>query len=88
MYLIEGQLHEEFSLDAALDRLSQTLPLRLNLPLHSETVIRAAAAFAARLSDSTLALPLDAGQRQSLIEFCQPSPTAHREAETAKAHRG
>jgi len=72
MYLINGQLHEEFSLDAALDQLCQTLPLRLNLPLHSETVIQAAAAFAARLGNSSLTLPLDAGQRQSLIEFCQP----------------
>ncbi|WP_438301758.1 acyl-CoA reductase [Pseudomonas sp. NMS19W] len=72
MYLINGQLHDEFSLDAALDQLHQTLPLRLNLPLHSETVIRAAAAFAVRLSSNAPALPLDAEQRQSLIEFCQP----------------
>ncbi|AXI61438.1 long-chain-fatty-acyl-CoA reductase [Pseudomonas kribbensis] len=72
MYLINGQLHDEFSLDAALDQLRQTLPFQLNLPLHSGTVIQAAAAFAVRLGDSTLALPLDAGQRQSLIEFCQP----------------
>jgi phenylacetate-CoA ligase len=72
MYLINGELHAEFSLGAALDQLRQTLPLRLNLPLHSETVIQAATEFAVRLSDSTLALPLDAEQRQSLIEFCQP----------------
>ncbi|RIJ13421.1 long-chain-fatty-acyl-CoA reductase [Pseudomonas sp. 91RF] len=72
MYLINGHLHDELSLDAALDQLRQTLPLHLSLPLHSDTVIQAAVAFAVRLSDSTLALPLDAGQRQSLIEFCQP----------------
>ncbi|MDI2145248.1 MULTISPECIES: aldehyde dehydrogenase family protein [unclassified Pseudomonas] len=72
MYLINGQLHADFGFDNALDQLRHALPQRLNSPLHSETVIHAAAAFALRLGDVSLALPLDAEQRQSLIEFCQP----------------
>jgi phenylacetate-CoA ligase len=72
MYLINGQLHADIGFDTALDQLRQALPQRLNSPLHSETVIHAAATLALRLGDISLTLPLDAEQRESLIEFCQP----------------
>jgi phenylacetate-CoA ligase len=70
MYLINGELHEDFDLDNALLQLQQTLPQNLSTPLDSATVLTAAAHFAQQLHSAEL--PLDAEQRQALIDFCQP----------------
>lgn len=72
MYLINGQLHTDCTFDAALQQLDLDLPQRLAKALDTAIVLDAAATFAARLQNPDLALPLDAEQRQSLIEFCQP----------------
>lgn len=70
MYLINGELHADVDLDHALAQLHQTLPQRLSTPLHSATVLTAAASFVQQLH--SLELPLDDEQRQALTDFCQP----------------
>ncbi|MGE1173210.1 aldehyde dehydrogenase family protein [Pseudomonas sp. BW7P1] len=72
MYLINGQLHDECTLDFALEQLHLDLPHRLAEALDTSTVLGAVATFARRLQIADPALPLDPGQRQALIEFCQP----------------
>jgi phenylacetate-CoA ligase len=72
MYLIDGQLHNDYLLDAALDQLHQDLPQRLSTVLKRASVLDAVAAFATRLLDPEPALPLEPEHRQSLIEFCRP----------------
>ncbi|MED7666351.1 aldehyde dehydrogenase family protein [Pseudomonas moraviensis subsp. stanleyae] len=72
MYLIDGQLHDIYNLDQALQDLQQALPQHLARPLESSTVIKAVAGFAQRLRDAHTDLPLDSEHRQALIDFCQP----------------
>jgi phenylacetate-CoA ligase len=72
MYLIDGQLHPQFSFDQALDLLEQTLPQHLGTPLESATLISAAWGFAQRLQVDATWLALEDEQRQALIAFCQP----------------
>ncbi|WP_192564881.1 aldehyde dehydrogenase family protein [Pseudomonas gozinkensis] len=72
MYLINGQLHADYRLADALEQLDLDLPQRLATALKHEKVIDALAAFAARLHDPDLTLPLDPEHRQSLIGLCQP----------------
>lgn len=78
MYLINGQLHETCSLDTALEQLRQDLPKHLASRLESPTVIHAVGELARRLRHNQPALPLDADQRQALIEFCQPQALRHK----------
>ncbi|UDI95387.1 aldehyde dehydrogenase family protein [Pseudomonas sp. IAC-BECa141] len=73
MYLINGQLHDDFTFDLALEKLYPDLPQRLVTPLDTATVLDTAATFARRLQDPDLPFPLDAEQRQLLIGFCQPA---------------
>jgi phenylacetate-CoA ligase len=72
MYLINGQLHDAVSFDEALAWLHADLAQHLATPLQSSTVIHAATHFAERLRSADSALPLDAEQRQALIDFCEP----------------
>ena len=72
MFLINGQLHSD-NLDNAVQQLLLELPLRLQTPLETSTLLAATEAFAERLLHQTSALALDAGQRQALIDFCQPA---------------
>jgi phenylacetate-CoA ligase len=72
MYLINGQLHADYALDMALEQLHDALPHHLATPLHSSTVIEAAARFAERLCSGDSNVVLDEEQRQALIGFCQP----------------
>lgn len=81
MYLINGQLHDIYSLDQALQDLQHELPQRLATSLDSSTVITAITVFAQLLRDSRMDPPLDSEQRQALIDFCQP------EALTTKRQR-
>ena len=77
MFLINGQLNPQRSLDDALHTLYADLPQRLSMPLRAETVISAAIRFAEQLRDgSTLAL--DAEQCQALINFCQADALRHK----------
>ena len=69
MYLLDGHLCTPDSLDQALASLLENLPRQLSAPLASATIIDAAQRFAEQLRDTDL--PLDAEQRQGLIEFCQ-----------------
>ncbi|MFJ2280256.1 aldehyde dehydrogenase family protein [Pseudomonas sp. NPDC087803] len=73
MYLINGQLNRDCTLDDALQQLQLELPQRLQTPLASTTLLTAAKAFAERLQQQPLALALDEGQRQALVDFCQPA---------------
>ncbi|MFW8695772.1 hypothetical protein, partial [Mesorhizobium japonicum] len=73
MYLINGQLHTECSLDSALHQLQRELPRRLQLPLQTSTLLATAKAFAERLQQEKTELPLAPGQREALIDFCQPA---------------
>ena len=73
MYLINGQLHTECSLDSALHQLQLELPRRLQLPLQTSTLLATAKAFAERLQQEETELPLAPGQREALIDFCQPA---------------
>jgi phenylacetate-CoA ligase len=73
MFLINGQLHSDINLDNAVQQLLLELPLRLQTPLETSTLLAATEAFAERLLHQTSALALDAGQRQALIDFCQPA---------------
>ncbi|NYH12084.1 aldehyde dehydrogenase family protein [Pseudomonas moraviensis] len=72
MYLINGQLHDNCTLDTVLEQLDLDLPQRLATALDTALVLGAVATFATRLHAPDPALPLDAEQRQSLIEFCRP----------------
>ncbi|NKF27988.1 aldehyde dehydrogenase family protein [Pseudomonas sp. BGM005] len=72
MYLINGKLHDDCTLDAALQELDLDLPQRLAKALDTATVLGAAATFAERLQDPGMAMPIGPEQRQTLIEFCQP----------------
>ncbi|WP_262138912.1 aldehyde dehydrogenase family protein [Pseudomonas sp. Marseille-Q5117] len=72
MYLINGQLHDTYSLDDALQHLQQALPQQLEASLDSSTVIKTVSAFAEHLRSANADLPLDPEQRQALIDFCQP----------------
>jgi phenylacetate-CoA ligase len=73
MYLINGQLRDDVTPQSALDSLRKQLPGLLSAPIDSETVIEAAARFAAQLQTRSLNLPLDDDQCQGLSEFCQRS---------------
>ena len=72
MYLINGHLHNDFTLDQALEHLDHDLVQHLSTPLESNTVMAAAARFAEQLRSPDYTSVLDAGQRQSLIAFCDP----------------
>lgn len=72
MYLINGQLHDDCTLERALEQLYPDLPQRLARALDTATVLGAVATFAERLQDLHMTLPIDPEQRQSLIDFCQP----------------
>ncbi|WP_085611701.1 MULTISPECIES: aldehyde dehydrogenase family protein [unclassified Pseudomonas] len=76
MYLINGQLHPDYRLDAALEQLHLDLPQRLGTALQRGTVLDAVAVFSTRLHDPDL--PLEPEHRQSLIEFCQPDALQHK----------
>lgn len=78
MYLINGQLHDSYSLDQALQDLQQALPHRLATALESGTVIQAVTCFARQLRSAATDLPLDNQQRQALIDFCQPQALRHK----------
>ncbi|MHA3739128.1 acyl-CoA reductase [Pseudomonas sp. Eth.TT006] len=73
MYLINGHLHTDATLDSALQQLLPQLPQHLQTPLQTGTLLSATEAFAERLQQQSLTLALDAGQRQALIDFCQPA---------------
>lgn len=73
MYLINGHLYADGNLDNALQQLVEELPQRLQTPLQTSTLLTAAKAFSERLQQHASALVLDAGQRQALIDFCQPA---------------
>ncbi|MFJ2479015.1 aldehyde dehydrogenase family protein [Pseudomonas sp. NPDC087598] len=72
MYLINGQQHDAYNVDSALESLEADLAQHLSTPLHSETVINAALHFAQYLRSADTTLPLDTEQRQALIDFCDP----------------
>ena len=65
MYLIDGQLHDIYSLDQALQDLQPKLPQRLATSLDSSTVIKAITVFAQLLRDPRTNLLLDSEQRQA-----------------------
>ncbi|WP_448092713.1 aldehyde dehydrogenase family protein [Pseudomonas lini] len=73
MYLIDGQLRDDITLESALDLLQKQLPLLLAAPIDSDTVIESAARFATQLQARSLDLPLDDDQYRGLIDFCQQS---------------
>ncbi|MHC8386700.1 aldehyde dehydrogenase family protein [Pseudomonas sp. MDT2-39-1] len=73
MYLINGELRDDITLEAALDELHRQLPRLLNTPIDSDTVIDAAARFILQLQAGRLDVPLDNDQRLGLVEFCQRS---------------
>ncbi|RLU11114.1 long-chain-fatty-acyl-CoA reductase [Pseudomonas prosekii] len=81
MFLINGNLQVELSLDSALKSLQDALPRLLMTPLDNDIVITAAADFARRLQAGELDLGLEEDQRLGLIDFCQP------DALTAKLER-
>ncbi|MDI3274180.1 aldehyde dehydrogenase family protein [Pseudomonas sp. AL03] len=72
MYLINGQLRDDITLESALDLLQNQLPQLLSAPIDSDTVIDSAARFATQLQTRSLDLSLEDDQRQGLIDFCQP----------------
>jgi len=71
MYLINGQLRHDLNLDTALDLLLPCLAPQLGLGPMTEQVLACAERFAEKLAAPDCDLPLDAEQRQTLIEFCQ-----------------
>ena len=73
MYLINGQLRDDVTLETTLERLHQQLPRLLNAPIDSDTVIETAVQFAGQLQANAIELPLEDEQRQGLIDFCQRS---------------
>ena len=73
MYLINGELRDDITLETALEQLHTQLPQRLNAPIDSDTVIDAAARFALQLQAGRLDVPLDNDQRLGLVDFCQRS---------------
>ncbi|MBC3372549.1 long-chain-fatty-acyl-CoA reductase [Pseudomonas sp. SWRI92] len=70
MYLINGQLSADLTLETALECLQAQLPALLDVPPRSEEVLDCAEAFVARLRTPGQQLMLDEGQRQALITFC------------------
>ncbi|KAB7487843.1 hypothetical protein F7Q97_30065, partial [Klebsiella michiganensis] len=70
MYLINGQLSAELTLDAALERLQAQLPALLDCPPRIEEVLDCADAFVQMLQMSDQNPMLDEEQRQALIAFC------------------
>ncbi|WP_460153172.1 aldehyde dehydrogenase family protein [Pseudomonas sp. S2_B07] len=73
MYLINGQLRDDVTLEATLERLHQQLPRLLSAPIDSGTVIETVTRFALQLQTRTVELPLNDEQRQGLVDFCQRS---------------
>jgi phenylacetate-CoA ligase len=73
MYLINGELRDDITLQAALEELHPQLPRLLSAPIDSDTVIEAAARFTLQLQAGRLDVPLDNDQRQGLADFCQRS---------------
>lgn len=72
MFLINGQLHTDLSLDTALDSLHRALPGLLMTPVDSDIVVMAAAGLANQLQRGELNVGLEEDQRLALIDFCQP----------------
>lgn len=72
MYLINGQLRTDCDVTSALKLLHEDLPRRLDTPLEVSTLLTAVQAFTELLQRAGHDLPLDAEQRQVLIDFCQP----------------
>lgn len=72
MYLLNGQLHDVYQLDQALQELQQKLPQLLATAIDSSQVIKAVARFTDRLRSAPTNLPLDNEQRQALMDFCRP----------------
>jgi phenylacetate-CoA ligase len=72
MYLINGQLRTDCDVTSALQLLHQDLPRWLNKSLEVGTLLSAVEAFREHLQSAGKDLPLDAEQRQALIDFCQP----------------
>ncbi|PWE38275.1 long-chain-fatty-acyl-CoA reductase [Pseudomonas prosekii] len=72
MFLINGNLQGDLSLDSALKSLQDALPRLLMTALDSDIVITAAAHFARQLQAGELDLGLEEDQRLGLIDFCQP----------------
>lgn len=70
MYLINGQLHEDLTLDQVLERLQPQLPTLLASAPHSDSVLDCAEAFAQKLREGQDTF-LDEDQRQALIAFCE-----------------
>ena len=54
MYLINGQLRDDVTLEATLEGLHQQLPRLLNAPIDSDTVIETATRFAVQLQADSL----------------------------------
>lgn len=71
MYLINGQLNVELTLDAALERLQAQLPVLLQSPPRSEEVLDCAEAFVHWLRTAASDSLLAEDQRQALAAFCQ-----------------
>lgn len=74
MYLINGQLTAELTLDAALERLKLQLPALLQAPPRNEEVLDCAEAFVHWLHSADPNPLLDEEQRQALIAFCARQP--------------
>ncbi|POA35698.1 MULTISPECIES: acyl-CoA reductase [unclassified Pseudomonas] len=73
MYLINGQLHDSLTPEAALDTLLPGLAQQLGQPPTSERVLQCADRFTQKLLAHQHPLELDEGQRLELIAFCQRS---------------
>ncbi|WP_431480987.1 acyl-CoA reductase [Pseudomonas thivervalensis] len=71
MYLINGQLSVELTLNAALERLQAQLPALLQAPPRSEEVLDCAQAFVHWLRTAAPDSLLDQDQRQALVAFCE-----------------
>ncbi|WP_347900478.1 acyl-CoA reductase [Pseudomonas purpurea] len=76
MYLINGQLRDDLTLETALALLQPCLPQLLAYPPSHQTVLDCAERFAQRLMSADHDLTLDDDQRQGLIAFCQRSTLA------------
>lgn len=73
MYLINGQLRDDLTLQTALALVQPRLPHLLAQPPARQAVLECAERFAQRLKTADHTLMLDNEQRQSLISFCQRS---------------
>lgn len=71
MYLLNGQLHQNCTLDHALSLLLPRLPLTLARPCTSESVMACLERFARHLARNDDELVLDDLLRAELIAFCQ-----------------